>query len=335
MSDKNTVLKSIRSSALIKNPLLFEAIGLCPVVAIATSFNSALFLAVVTAVEMVVCEVLASLLLKNVRRYWRVALYVLFGVGIIFPITYITNRFFPQVSINLGVYLPLMAVNSLIALHCERIAVKRTVKDSLIDALSASISYGVVAILTGIIREIIANGTIMGFELNTPIKFSALNMPFGALIILGFMAAVLKGFIGKKYPEANPDKAFDSSEIRRSLRGSLRELMNDEFNPYGEESETESAFIRVKKEKAEKEISANTKKAKEPKPKKEKNKKEKLPKEKKSKIKIDETAPRHTPRVENEGERTYLDDFSDMLTELEDYKNRNEVSENTDGGDEE
>lgn len=328
MSDKKAVFKSIRSSALIKNPLLFEAIGLCPVVAIATSLNSALFLAVVTAVEMVVCEVLASLLLKNVRRYWRVALYVLFGVGIIFPITYITNRFFPQMSINLGVYLPLMAVNSLIALHCERVAVKRSVKDSLIDALSASISYGVVAVLVGVIREILANGTIMGIELNMPVKFFALNMPFGALILLGFMAAMLKGFIGKKYPEANPDKAFDTSEIRRSLRGSLKELMNDEFNPYGEENESDSAFIRVKKEKAEK-----NKEPKPEKPKKEKIKKEKPQKEKKSKIKVNETAPRRAPRAENEGERTYLDDFSDMLTELEDYKSRNGETENTDGGD--
>lgn len=328
MSDKKAVLKSIRSSALIKNPLLFEAIGLCPVVAIATSLNSALFLALITAVEMVVCEVLASLLLKNVRRYWRVALYVLFGVGIIFPITYITSRFFPQMSINLGVYLPLMAINSLIALHCERVAVKRSVKDSLVDALSASISYGVVAVLVGIIREILANGTIMGFELNTPVKFSALNMPFGALILLGFMAAILKGFIGKKYPEANPDKAFDTSEIRRSLRGSLKELMNDEFNPYGEENESDSAFVRVKKEKAEK-----NKEPKPEKPKKEKVKKEKPQKEKKSKIKVDEAAPRRASRTENEGERTYLDDFSDMLTELEDYKSRNEETENTDGGD--
>ncbi len=314
MSDKKSVLKIIRNSALIKNPLLFEAIGLCPVVAIATSLKSALFLAIITAVEMVVCEVLASLLLKNVRRYWRVALYVLFGVGIIFPITYITNRFLPELSINLGVYLPLMAVNSLIALHCERIAVKRSVKDSLVDSLSASISYGVVTILTGVIREILANGTFAGIELNIPVKFSGLSMPFGALIILGFMAAALKGFINKKYPEANPDKAFDTSEIRRSLRGSLRELMSDEFNPYGEEADNDSAFVKIKKEKAKSLKPAKNKK------------------EKKSKNKVVEGSPR-TPRIENKEERTYLDDFSDMLSELEDYKNRYENVENNDGGD--
>lgn len=312
MSDKKTVLKNVRNSALIKNPLLFEAIGLCPVVAIATSLSSALFLAVVTAVEMMVCEMLACLLLKNVRRYWRVALYVLFGVGIIFPITYITNRFFPEISINFGVYLPLMSVNSLIALHCERIAVKRSVSDSLIDAVSASLSYGVVTIITGTVREILANGTLAGLQLNLPVKFPALGMPFGGLLLLGFTAAVLKGFIGKKYPDANPDRAFDTSEIRRSLSGSFRELMNDDFNPYGEENESESAFIRVKKETV---------------------KKNKPKKKKKTKINIDENTSRRAPVNENKGERTYLDDFSDILGELEDYKNRNEGSENTDGGD--
>ena len=74
MSEKKKIFKRIRNSAVIKNPLLFEAVGLCPVVAIALSLRLALFLALVTAIEMAVCEVLASLMLKNVRRYWRVAL---------------------------------------------------------------------------------------------------------------------------------------------------------------------------------------------------------------------------------------------------------------------
>ena len=124
MSEKKKIFKRIRNSAVIKNPLLFEAVGLCPVVAIALSLRLALFLALVTAIEMAACEVLASLMLKNVRRYWRVALYVIFGTAIIYPIMYVTGRFFPDMSMNFGIYLPLMAVNSLVALHCERVAVK-------------------------------------------------------------------------------------------------------------------------------------------------------------------------------------------------------------------
>lgn len=344
---KNQTFKRIRNSAVIKNPLLFEAIGLCPVVAIATSLRLSIFLAVVTAIEMIVCEVLASLLLKNVRRYWRVMLYAIFGVAVIFPIMILVNRFFPDISINFGIYLPLMAVNSLIALHCERVAVKNNVKDSFIDAASASLSYGAVTILVGFLRELFANGSIADISINMPVKFPALATPFGGLLIIGFLAAGLKAFVMAKYPDKSPDRAFDTSEIRRSLRGSLKELMKDDFDPYGEGSnETESAFIRVRKErklKAEEtqfntkevtDISETTVQTTTVKP--EKIKKEKKKKEKPSKLKKQTETPRHEPRTRNENERTYLDDFSDMLTELEEYKNRTDTeTEKTDGGDEE
>ena len=344
---KNQTFKRIRNSAVIKNPLLFEAIGLCPVVAIATSLRLSIFLAVVTAIEMIVCEVLASLLLKNVRRYWRVMLYAIFGVAVIFPIMILVNRFFPDISINFGIYLPLMAVNSLIALHCERVAVKNNVKDSFIDAASASLSYGAVTILVGFLRELFANGSIADISINMPVKFPALATPFGGLLIIGFLAAGLKAFVMAKYPDKSPDRAFDTSEIRRSLRGSLKELMKDDFDPYGEgANETESAFIRVRKErklKAE-ETQFNTKEVTDisetsvqtttEKPK--KIKKEKKKKEKPSKLKKQTETPRREPRTRNENERTYLDDLSDMLTELEEYKNRTDTeTEKTDGGDEE
>ena len=345
MSNNNT-FKRIINSAVIKNPLLFEAIGLCPVVAIAVSLRLSIFLAVVTAIEMIVCEVLASLLLKNVRRYWRVALYAIFGVGIIFPIMIFVNRFFPDISINFGIYLPLMAVNSLIALHCERVAVKNNVKDSFVDAVSASLSYSAVTILVGFLREIFANGSIADVSINMPVKFSALATPFGGLLIIGFLAAGLKAFVMKKYPDKSPDRAFDTSEIRRSLRGSLKELMKDDFDPYGEgTNETESAFIRVRKErklKAEEtqfntkeftDVSENEVQSTE---KPEKIKKEKKKKDKPSKLKKQTETPRREPRPRNENERTYLDDFSDMLTELEEYKSRTDTeTEKTDGGDEE
>ncbi len=311
MSDKNRALKTIRNSAIIKNPILFEAIGLCPVVAIAYSLKLAIFLAVVTAVELIVCEILASKFLKNVRRYWRVALYTIFGVAIIFPTMYVVDKLFPTVSANFGVYLPLMAVNSLIALHCERIAVKNDVKTSFIDAVSSSLSYGVVAIITGFVRELLGNGTIWNYDVNIPVKFPAFLMPFGGLLLMGFFAAALKAFVGAKYPEANPNKAFDTSEIRRSLRDNFVELMKDEFNPYGDTAEEDSVKIYVPK-------------SKDVKPKKEKKAKRNH-KAIKEDISVSETpvVSEEVP-VEEKNNKTYMDDFSDMLSDLEQYKNKND-----------
>lgn len=303
MSDKTKTLKTIRNSAIIKNPLLFEAIGLCSVVALARSLKLALFLASVTMVQMIVCEVLSSLLLKNVKRYWRVALYVIFSVIVVFPIMYLTLRFFPDIAVNFGIFLPLMAVNSLIALHCERVAVKSDVKKSFIDAVSASLSYGVVAIILGFLRELLANGTIWDIELNLPINIPVITTPFGGLLIIGFLAAALKVFVNAKYPEASPEKSFDLSEIRRSHRGSIQDLMREEFNPYGE-GEDEGFSVREYKKKI-------------------KKSKITLPKEAN-----DENKGNEAPLFAEEKERTYLDDFSEILSDLE-----NQNSSKNDGGD--
>ena len=316
MSDNSNVFKKITNSAVIKNPLLFEAAGLCPVVAITLSLKLAVFLALVTAIELIVCELLTSLLLKNVRRHWRVALYVIFGVGVIFPIMIVVNRFFPELSINFGVFLPLMTVNSLIALHCERVAVKNDIKNSFVDAVAASLSYGAVTIITGLIREILANGSIGGISLGLDITFPALLTPFGGLLIIGFLAAAFKAVISKKYPDASPDRAFDTSEVSRSVRGSLRELMKDELDPYSFGVET--AFTRIRKEKRVEKDIEKTQEVKTEKPPKEKKEKKVKPKKEK---KVKE-APKREPRVRQSDERTYLDDFSDMLSELEEYKSR-------------
>lgn len=335
MSKRKKILKKVRSSAIIKNPLLFEAVGLCPVVAVATSLEAALFLAVLTTLQMVVCEVFASAFLKNVRRYLRVAVYFVLGLAVVMPIMYLVKRFIPIISVDFGVYLPLLAVNSLIALHCERVAVKKTVKNSLIDALSASLSYGAVAVAAGFLRELFGNGTIAGRDINMTVRFPALLLPAGGLLILGFMAAALKAFIAYKYPDASPDRSFDTSEIRGSLHGTFRELMSVDFNPFGDEAaETDNAFVRAR-EKREKQPKP-PKAPKPPREKREKLKKAEPKKKKRSKAeKTENTVPR--PRPERAEEHTYLDDFSEMLTELDEYKKKygenDEKNENDGGGD--
>ncbi len=117
---------------------------------------------------------------------------------------------------------------------------------------------------------------------------------------MGFLAAGLKAFIGAKYPEANPNKAFDTSEIRRSLRDNFANLMKDDFNPYGDTAEEEN-LPRVKSKKAKKDKKNRNKNIEESKP------------------EAEASVSENNSQEEN---RTYLDDFSEMLSDLEEYKSK-------------
>lgn len=339
MSDRNRkIADGIRNSALIQNPVLFEAIGIAPIAAIAVSLKTAIILAVASCLELVVIELFSCLALKKVKSYFRMPVYAALGMLINLPVFMFFAKFTPNEALNVGIFLPLLAVNSLIALHCERFAVKNKMKDTFVDAISAAAGYAFVLLLVGTAREILGSGTIYSIDLHLPVQLSGLLMPFGGLLLVGFLAAAVKALIAKRYPEEDPEDAFRMQEISESHVGSFRTLAQSDFNPYGDTEDEDAP--RVKREKAKKEKPVKEKRGKQ-KPKQEKVKKEKPKKSGKApkqKAKPDAAAaemPQSVPtaapvakteerpvRRARQEDDDYLLEFDEMLSELDSYKKK-------------
>ena len=316
MADKMSVREGVRNSAVIKNPVLFEAIGIAPVVAMAVSVKTAIMLSVIATVELVIIESFACLLLKKVKQSFRVLIYAVLGVLINMPLFMFFNRFAPNETANVSIFIPVIAVNSLIALHCERIAVKNDFRTTLVDAISAGIGYVFIIMLLGILREVIGSGTFYSLDLKFPVKFSGLLLPFGGFLLLGFLAAFFKNATKKKYPDEKPEAAFNLSEISEMHFDEIKTAVEEDFNPFVD-------FFAAKDEggeTVEAEAVPEKKKTLFRKP----DKKEKPEKEKKSKkaetveaepladvqpVKDEKTAPERSGVYESE--------FDDILAELE------------------
>ena len=250
---KKKSVSVIRSSAIIKNPVLFEAIGIAPVVAMAVSLKSAIILSFVSFVELLLIECLACLLMKKLKGSVRKMIYAILGLLINIPLFMLFRYLAPNETANAGIFLPLLAVNSLIALHCERFAVKHNFKATALDAVSAGFSYAAVILIVGVVREILGSGTVYSVKLNIPVKLPGLLMPFGGFLLLGFMAAALKAIINKKYPEKHPDASFDLSEVKQSHVIKLREFLDtdlDFFELGEEEPQNEKEKPRTDKRKS-------------------------------------------------------------------------------------
>ncbi len=319
MADKISVREGVRNSAVIKNPVLFEAIGIAPVVAMAVSVKTAIMLSVIASVELIIIESFACLLLKKVKQSFRVLIYAVLGVLINIPLFMFFNRFAPNETANVSIFLPIIAVNSLIALHCERIAVKNDFRATLVDAISASVGYVFIIALLGVLREIIGSGTFYSLDLKFPVKFTGLLLPFGGFLLLGFLAAFFKNAIKKKYPDEKPEAAFNLSEISEMHFDEIKTAVEEDFNPFGdffapkdknaETPETEAvpekkkSLIKkpVKKEKSEKEKKSNNAET-----------AEAEPAAQSQPVKDEKSAPERSSVYESE--------FDDILAELEAVK---------------
>ncbi len=217
MSNNISFRDMLVKGALIFNPVLIQLVGLCPVVAASTTLAGSVALSVALFVELTATCVIASLLFKKIPRWLRVTLYLLIGLALICPLLwFIETKTLINLSLGMKIYIPLIAINSVTAVHCEQFAVKNSVKLAFYDAAAVSLGASVVMIAVGAIREIFGSGSLAGVKLDLPIVFKGMAMPFGCLILLGFMAAGLKAFINYRYQnddEADIDKPVEVGEI--------------------------------------------------------------------------------------------------------------------------
>lgn len=213
-----TQRRMILTGAFIFNPVLIQLAGICPVAAASTDVVSSVFFAIVFTLTTFVSCFVASAILKKVPRWLRVAIYLILGLAVICPILYAVERTGYNISAKTQLYLPLLAVNSVTAVHCEQFSVKHTVQQSMQDAVAVSIGFGTVMILTGTLRELLGSGSFAGFELKLPVTLSGMLLPFGSFIILGYLAALLKWYINKYRPEFNEQTSAKISQAQVSLR---------------------------------------------------------------------------------------------------------------------
>lgn len=240
------------SSTFIHNPVLIQAAGLCAIVAVATTLKTAVLLAAAFFPVLIITQVFACLALKRVPRWIRVAIYLLIGTAIIAGIIYAIDTFMPEISLGAGIYLALTAANSIIALHCEKLAVKTDLRHAFFDSVATALGYAAVIIPVGALREIIGSSTIWGANIKVPMTYPAILMPFGGFLVLAFFAAALKALINKRFPEHSAEtemKIKKTSVIvsKKNLPENLAPAKAEEA-PAEEEKETAEAEETVETE---------------------------------------------------------------------------------------
>ncbi len=239
MSNNISFRDMLVKGALIFNPVLIQLVGLCPVVAASTTLAGSAALSAALCIELTVTCVIASALFKKIPRWVRVPIYLIIGLALICPVLwYIETKTLINLSLGMKIYIPLVAINSVTAVHCEQFAVKNSVKLAFFDAAAVSIGASAVMILVGAIREIFGSGSLAGVKLDLPVIFRGMAMPFGCLILLGFMAAGLKAFLNYRYL-GEEEEEIPAEEI---IEDSITEVeIFDEFWTEQPEEETEPA----------------------------------------------------------------------------------------------
>lgn len=121
-------------------------------------------------------------------RYIVVTLAALGGVALSrFALRLISTEIFD----SLGIYLPLMAVNSIVVLYAAQRADRDNLPSALIRGISAVVGFGLVACVVGALRELLLTGAVWGIPVAAP-SFPAAGSVFFGFILLAFFSAAVQ-----------------------------------------------------------------------------------------------------------------------------------------------
>lgn len=214
MTSATGILGRLKTGIWADNPGLVQLLGLCPLLAVTTTFVNGLGLGIATALVLSCSNVLVSITRKLIRPEIRIPMYVLIISSLVTCIELIFLAWFPALGRSLGIFIPLIVTNCAIVARAEVFASRNNAGDSFVDGLSMGCGFALLLMAIGAFRELIGQGTILsrldmllGGE---PIRglvvfdggFLLAVLPPGAFLSLGIFVA-LKNAIDRRRQQTN------------------------------------------------------------------------------------------------------------------------------------
>jgi electron transport complex protein RnfE len=182
----------IFANGLVKeNPLLILMIGLCSSLAVTSSVNNGIGMGLSMTFVLLMSELVISTFRKLIPDSIRIPVFIIVIAAFTTVIDYVLKAYFPDLSKAMGVFIPLIVVNCIIMGRVEGFSSKQPVANAVFDSLGMGLGY--TWVLTGIslVRELLGNGSILGFQVlpdsYTPILFFILP-PGGFFVFALFIS---------------------------------------------------------------------------------------------------------------------------------------------------
>ncbi len=179
---------SVLEGLFHRNAVLAEGMVIAPIVVCCTTLQHALLLSLAFACITFLTVAIASFYPKTISYAVRIVLYALTAAAVLIPVSLLCSQLLPTVS--LGLYLPLLSVNSMIVLHTELYFYRMRKSIMLRTLFFHILGFCLPAILVGLIREILAYGTIYGRPVDMPLLLQGIASPWAGFILLGLLCAL-------------------------------------------------------------------------------------------------------------------------------------------------
>lgn len=186
--NNNRFMERIKVGLWRDNPGLVQLLGLCPLLAVTSTFVNGLSLGIATLFVLCGSNVLVSATRRWIRPEIRIPIYVLIIASLVTCTELVFKAWFPSLDRSLGIFIPLIVTNCAIVARAEVFASRHPVGASLADGIGMGAGFTLLLAAVGFVRELIGHGTMFaGLDL----LFGGEPMPGLVLADGGWLLAIL------------------------------------------------------------------------------------------------------------------------------------------------
>lgn len=174
------------------NTVLSSLMVISPVIMCGDTLKNAEALVYAFTAITLLSVLISSFVPKKLPYAAKIIIYAVISSLVYIPVRLAAVEFYPDSIKRIGIYYPLLAVNSLIVVQTETKFFRMKKSGMLASLVSYILGFDAVMLITGIVREFLAFGTINNRMTDTELIISGFSQPFGGFIFLGLFCGLYR-----------------------------------------------------------------------------------------------------------------------------------------------
>ena len=189
----------------LDNPIMVQVLGICSALAVTSQLKPAIVMGLAVTIITAFSNVIIALIRKTIPMRIRIIVQLVVVAALVTIVSQILKAVAYDVSVQLSVYVGLIITNCILMGRLEAFAMMNKPWPSFLDGLGNGLSYAVILVIVGFIRELFGRGTLLGFTIIPQSAYDAgyinngmMTMPAMALILLGCVIWVHRAYFYKE-----------------------------------------------------------------------------------------------------------------------------------------
>lgn len=170
-----------------RNNIAFvQLLGLCPLLAVTTTFVNGLTLGIATTLVLIATNAVIATIRGGLVASVRILVFVLVIATVVTTVDMLMNAFFHDLHRVLGLFIPLIVTNCAILAQAEAVASRRRIGQAALTALTTGLGFAAALVLLGGLREIVGLGTLfadMEFLFGEAARGRYLDLPHDGMLV--------------------------------------------------------------------------------------------------------------------------------------------------------